>query len=90
MLLAAENRDCLSIGTQMAEKTRAAINLFAFQSAFCEPVFRADYGKLLTVKMGKESVRNKQQTSICVLSVIKRCGLKLDSVPEVCLKCTFD
>lgn len=53
MLLAEENRDCLSMVMQMAGKTGAAINLFTFQSAFCEPVFTADYGKVMTVKKGK-------------------------------------
>lgn len=74
----------------MAGKSRSDINLFAFQSAFCEPVFTADYGKVMAVKKGKASVRNKQQSSVCVPNGIKRSGLNLNPVPEMCLKCTFD
>lgn len=90
MLLAEENRDFLSIGTKMAGKTRAAINLFAFQSAFCEPVFKADYGKVMTVKKVKRISEKLTSKFFMCAECYQRCGLNLASVTEVCLKCTID
>lgn len=59
VLLAEENSDCLTIAVQMARQTGPAINLFAFQSVLCEPVFTADYGKVMTVKKGERLGEDK-------------------------------